>query len=54
MAKYSKLIGMVVGLAVGAAINFGLLSADIDAGAFEEAILVILGGAGVYFPTNAT
>ena len=53
MKKYSKLIGMVVGLGVGAAINFGLVSADVDVAGLNEAILTILAAAGVYFPTNA-
>jgi len=48
MSKYSKLIGMVVGLLVGAAVNFGLLQVGVDAVAFQEAILLILGGVGVY------
>jgi len=54
MAKYSKLIGMVVGLAVGAAVNFGLLQADVDVAGLEEAVLAILAAVGVYAaPANA-
>ena len=48
MAKYSKLIGMGVGLLLGMAVNFGLLSADIDIHGMEEAILAILAAIGVY------
>ena len=54
MSKYSKIIGMGVGLLLGAAVNFGLLSADVDIGNLEEAVLVILGAIGVYAaPANS-
>lgn len=54
MKKYSKLIGMVVGLIVAALANAGLLQVGVDTSAFSEAIYVILGGVGVVAsPKNA-
>ena len=54
MKKYSKIIGMVVGLGVGLLVKFGLVSADVDIPALQDSIMYILGVIGVYSaPANA-
>jgi len=54
MKKYSKIIGMVVGLAIGAAVNFGLLPDSMNGPEIQTAVLGLLSAIGVYAaPANA-
>jgi len=54
MKKYSKLIGMAVGLLIGAAVSFGLLPEDMATAELQASILSILAAVGVYAsPSNA-
>lgn len=53
MKRYSKLIGMVIGMAAAYLVNAGLVAGGIDAPTLTEAVYVILTGFGVYAPTNA-
>jgi len=48
MKKYSKIIGMVVGLIVAAIINFGVLPEGMDGPEIQTAVLGLLSAIGVY------